>query len=699
MRFGRYELRERLGEGAAGAVYRAFDEALGRDVALKLLHEVDVVKAKRFEREAEVTARLDHPGVLKVHSFGVEGGIPFLVYELIESARTLDEALVGASREVRVEWIRQAAVAIGYAHAQGLVHRDLKPENLLVDPGGRLRVADFGVATGENMERLTRTGAWVGTPVYMAPEQLFCEREKFGPHTDVWALGAMLFEALSDELPFDADNPMELLSAARSPVRSLRSLAPDLPRDLEQVCQRALELDPQKRYPTGEALAAAITSYLEGRSQPNSSRARVVLVSLAASLVLALAWLGWRGVAPETGASTPRALSTSLTRATPEVTTQATPDPRARALQSAAFTTALALESKQERFDALSAWRTANPSHPKAKRALRLLDNLRWNHPILDVEPFSEVGVVGGTLFGERNVLIYLRPDDKTVKPPLLIWRGAEGRIPLETKQVRGSCGLPGSGGFALWIEGEGLVISRDGWTLESPIPIPGLGSPHRVFLSAWATSEGWWIAIAGAQYQGLLRVSGSEVTQRVPLIGWPSGGVLRGLCVTPGPKIVLFGAEIDEGEAPKGLALRFDARTGRLEDTLARQGDLNTICSACFNPRDPREIVVGTLLGHVLFLGGASKRSLVSTKVTRPGFGGSAHRSIVQFVSFWRDGSRLITMGSAPAVGGVVRTWRVSDGAELREVPLGSSYRSGTIFGERVLFVSDDRARVYRID
>ncbi|MBL4850594.1 MAG: serine/threonine protein kinase, partial [Planctomycetes bacterium] len=290
MKFGRYQLQGRLGEGAAGAVYRAFDEALGRDVALKVLHKVDEVKAKRFEREAEVTARLDHPGVLKVHSFGVEGRVPFLVCELIESARTLAEVFQTAPLLERLDLIRQAAEAVGYAHEQGLVHRDLKPSNLLIDVAGRLRVADFGVATGENMERLTATGAWVGTPLYMSPEQLYSERDKIGPPSDVWALGALLFEALTDRLPFEAESPMELLSAARKPVRSPRTLAPELPREIERICLRALRLDPGERYPTGASFAAALTTYLAGDAQP----ARVprgllaILVGLA-SLAVVLA--------------------------------------------------------------------------------------------------------------------------------------------------------------------------------------------------------------------------------------------------------------------------------------------------------------------------------------------------------------------------------------------------------------------------
>lgn len=703
VKFGRYQLQGRLGEGAAGAVYRAFDEALGRDVALKVLHKVDEVKAKRFEREAEVTARLDHPGVLKVHSFGVEGRVPFLVCELIESARTLAEVFQTAPLLERLDLIRQAAEAVGYAHEQGLVHRDLKPSNLLIDVAGRLRVADFGVATGENMERLTATGAWVGTPLYMSPEQLYSERDKIGPPSDVWALGALLFEALTDRLPFEAESPMELLSAARKPVRSPRTLAPELPREIERICLRALRLDPGERYPTGASFAAALTTYLAGDAQP----ARVprgllaILVGLA-SLAVVLAAV-WGLSAPPAPAPTPvlTASAPALRLARPSVTSS-TPDPRALAKASRAFAKALANPYEQERFEILSAWLSDHRSHPKSKRALRLLDELRWKNPLFDDVLFRRVtGRLEGILLGKGKFLAYMRASKKHPGSSVRIWRSGASPTMLEVGEIGGACRLPGSGGFVLWVLGEGVVVSLDGEELGRPVAVPALPRVGQFYLSALETKEGgWWLAIGARSAQVVLRISEvGGVTALPSLTGWPDRANLRGALLTPGPKLVLFGGERGVEITSLGLLLRFDARTGDLEQTLSGRGDLNAVSAVGFNPRDPAQIVVGTTFGRIVFRGGASNRALVSASVSKGALGERAHSSVLRFVGYSRDGSRLLTVSSAPAVAAVLRVWRAKDGAELRRVDLLHSFQAMSMADDRLLLLSTDRARVYRVD
>jgi hypothetical protein len=248
-----------------GAVFRAHDDVSGRPVAVKvLLGRLDPKRLIRFQREGVAAANLNHPGILRVHAAGEDGGRPYLVCELVERCRGLGEVLGELPLQRRVELVRDASRALGFAHARGVVHRDVKPDNLLVSGDGRLLVADFGLAAVQGEDRLTKTGALLGTPHYLAPETF---SGSWLPSADVWALGVVLYQALTDALPFEGETLTELaatISAARpTPVRTLR---PEVSRDLERVCARALNPDPGLRYPNGVAFAEDLDLVLSGSS-------------------------------------------------------------------------------------------------------------------------------------------------------------------------------------------------------------------------------------------------------------------------------------------------------------------------------------------------------------------------------------------------------------------------------------------------
>jgi predicted Zn-dependent protease len=285
-----------------GTVYRARDETSGRQVALKLLSKNLSQRAReRLLREGQLTAALRHPGIVRIHSAGTSQGLPYLAYELIEGGQTLDDVLPQRDLRQRVELIRDVAAAVGYAHQNGVVHRDLKPENVLLDPSGRPRVADFGLAWSEGVDSLTRTGALLGTPTSMAPEQITGKKDAIGPWTDVWALGVMLYRALTGELPFDRSSLVELsVAICEATPAAPRSLRPDLSPDLERICLRALAGDPAARYADGSLLAADLDNHLASRPVSASSlgsrlsaiparRRWAVAVCLAAGLGLTLA--------------------------------------------------------------------------------------------------------------------------------------------------------------------------------------------------------------------------------------------------------------------------------------------------------------------------------------------------------------------------------------------------------------------------
>ena len=289
---GRFELGELLGQGAMGQVWRARDRDLDRDVALKLIRSFEGVRVERFRREAELAARLQHPGIVRVHAAGEEHGLPWIALELVEGARSLQAAAQRMPLAGRLRLLRDAAAALGHAHARGVVHRDVKSENVLIDRDGRARVTDFGIATAADLERLTRSGALVGTPTALAPEQV--EGQPVSPATDVWGLGVLLYLTLTGRPPFEAPSFMDLigqvLAAAPPPPRRL---APDTPPAVEAVCLRALARDPRDRYPDGAAMAAALDEALAAGAARPTARVRpalaIALASASALVALVLA--------------------------------------------------------------------------------------------------------------------------------------------------------------------------------------------------------------------------------------------------------------------------------------------------------------------------------------------------------------------------------------------------------------------------
>lgn len=237
---GRYEIVREIGRGGMSVVYEARDLRLGRRVALKVLKEVG---PERVRREAEAAARLRHPNVVAVHEVGPD----YIVMDLVEG-RTLAEALPGLGREERLRILEAVAEAVAHAHAHGVVHRDLKPANILLEPGGRVVLTDFGLARLEGGEDLTRTGAVIGTPHFMAPEQVRGEGRRVGPAADVWALGVLLYEMLSGRRPFEGETPLAIYE------KIVHADPEPLGGDFGAIAARALEKDPERRYPDAGAL-------------------------------------------------------------------------------------------------------------------------------------------------------------------------------------------------------------------------------------------------------------------------------------------------------------------------------------------------------------------------------------------------------------------------------------------------------------
>jgi eukaryotic-like serine/threonine-protein kinase len=313
---GRYRLGERIAAGGMGAVYRAVDETLGRQVAVKALRRElahDPTFLERFRREARAAAGLSHPGVAGVYDYGELGGQPFIVMELVEG-ETLAERLAARGR---LPWREafaigeQVAVALAAAHAHGLVHRDVKPANILLGRDGRAKVTDFGIAQAAQTATLTRTGMVLGSANYVAPEQ--AKGGHVGPAADLYSLGCVLFEAVTGETPYRGGNAVAIATQhVSAPVPDPREHVRDLPPEAAALVVRALHKHPAGRFASGTAMAAALAAarHEDGATRvlpalpgpagpPRATRAaagrpsRTRPVAVAALVVVALVLLAW----------------------------------------------------------------------------------------------------------------------------------------------------------------------------------------------------------------------------------------------------------------------------------------------------------------------------------------------------------------------------------------------------------------------
>jgi WD40 repeat protein len=293
-----YEVIGELGKGGMGVVYKARQVALDRVVALKMILHAEHAGAEereRFRTEAQAVARLQHSNIVQVHEVGECQGLPYFSLEFCPGG-SLADRLDGTPWEARAaaQLVEVLARAIHVAHEAHIVHRDLKPANVLLTADGQPKISDFGLAKKLGEQGRTATGAVLGTPSYMAPEQAGNTRN-IGPAADVYALGAILYELLTGRPPFKAATQLDtvLLVISEEPV-AVRRLQPGVPRDLETVCHRCLEKDTNKRYASARELAADLGRFLAGEpvlARPVGALGRVAKWARRRPAVAALVFL------------------------------------------------------------------------------------------------------------------------------------------------------------------------------------------------------------------------------------------------------------------------------------------------------------------------------------------------------------------------------------------------------------------------
>jgi serine/threonine protein kinase len=273
-KIGRYQIEAEIGRGGMGTVYRAHDFHFDRDVAIKVLPREflhDPTFQARFHREAKIIGALEHVGIVPVYDFGEEDGQPYLVMRLMTGGSLEDKIHAGRIPLAEVSRIfARIAPALDEAHAKGIVHRDLKPSNILFDQHDEPYLNDFGIARLVHGSTLTSQYTTMGTPAYMSPEQGRGDRDVDG-RSDIYSLGAILFEILSGHIPYEAETPTgQIVRHITDPIPNIMELCPDIPPDCQVVINRTMAKKKEDRYVNVTELAQALSLITQGKTLPSS---------------------------------------------------------------------------------------------------------------------------------------------------------------------------------------------------------------------------------------------------------------------------------------------------------------------------------------------------------------------------------------------------------------------------------------------
>ncbi|HER00586.1 MAG TPA: serine/threonine protein kinase [candidate division Zixibacteria bacterium] len=277
-RIGKYELREKRGEGGFGILYRAFDTMIEREIALKLLHS-QLASEERFSawfhREAKAMAKLNHPNIVTIYDFEVIDDMHFIIMEYVDG-RNVDEIICDKgpfSVQDTAMIARQLLSALGYAHRNGIIHRDIKPSNIMVTESGLVKITDFGIAKILGAQKMTQTGTAAGSLPYMSPEQIR-GRKDIDYRTDLYSTGITLYQMLTGELPFKEDSDFLLMKAhmEKAPPRA-SDIRRDVPGGMEEIVLRALEKEPENRFESAQEMSQKIADFQRGANLPADDEA------------------------------------------------------------------------------------------------------------------------------------------------------------------------------------------------------------------------------------------------------------------------------------------------------------------------------------------------------------------------------------------------------------------------------------------
>jgi len=675
-----YELLARIGQGGMGLVYRARQKSLNRFVALKLMSRAESATPRvlaRFQLEAKAAAQLDHPNIVPIHETGESEGQPWFSMKLIEGGslaqrssefrvpgsevgRTETHSELGTRNSKLARLLACVARAVHYAHQQGVLHRDLKPANILLDAAGQPYLTDFGIAKlVDEPGGLTFTADLLGTPSYMAPEQI--RGRPASVASDVYSLGAILYELLTGQPPFEAATPMETMRrVAEEEPRRPTTLCGGIPRDLETICLKCLEKEPARRYSSALALAEDLERFLRREpiaARPAAGHERLwrwccrkpalaaALAAIAVSVVLGVAGVlwQWRRSAAHAFAETQQ---------------------RSRAEEALAEMQVDRAEDFFEANDGAAglAWLAmvlrANPSNPVAPQ--RLVSALTLRSFPLPLAEFSNVIFAAWSPEGERVATgskdgvarVWSRFDNKPLPPPM-----------LHTAKVNHVEFSP---------DGRRLVTASDDRTARiwdaatGQVLTPALQHTGAV---AWAEFSPDGQRVATASHDRTARVWDAATGQPLtpPLSHQATVWTAR---FSPDGRALLT-ATLGE------LAALWDAATGRsLDRVLSHRGRVR---AASFSPDGRWALSAGENVAQVweVATGQAAARPM-------------SHPETVRSAEFSPDGERIVTA----CIDGCVRVWEARSARLLSELGRHNQWVNHVEFspdGQRIVSAAFD--------